>query len=80
VKILRQPHVENQQRHGDAKIPSLKVSRPAFENMAIPDGLGGICAKTLSFFNAWHAAPLTSANLTLCSAATRPGIETRYLD
>jgi hypothetical protein len=37
------------------KIPSLRLSRRAFENMAFPVDLGGIYAKTLSFFNAWRA-------------------------
>jgi hypothetical protein len=39
-----------------------------------------ICAKTLSFSVLPAAAPLTLANSPLCSASTRPGIETRYLE
>jgi hypothetical protein len=40
------------------KIPSLGVSRRAFENMALPGDLRRICAKTLSFFNAWCACSI----------------------
>jgi len=34
VKIIWQPHVENEQRHGDAEDSTLSASRRAFENMA----------------------------------------------
>jgi hypothetical protein len=55
-KILRQAYVENQSRHGDAEDSIAEgVSSRAFENMAFPAGLGRICAKTLSFFDACRA-------------------------
>jgi hypothetical protein len=52
MEIIRQPHVENQQRHGNAKDAVAQVSGRAFENMAFPVRFRGIYAKTLSFFNA----------------------------
>jgi hypothetical protein len=44
-----------------------------FAELAIP-------TKTLSFSGLPAPLPLTLANSRLCSAATRPGIETRYLE
>jgi hypothetical protein len=51
----------------------VRIYKSGAAKLAIP-------TKTLSFSPLPEAAPLTLAKSPLCSAATRPGIETRYLE
>ena len=50
VKILGQPHVENQQRHGGAEDSIVQGVEAGFENTAIPDGLRGHLCKNIKLF------------------------------